>query len=217
MAPTLYHMSFSPPCRSVRLCAKAVGLDLNLVNTDVMKGEQFDPEFLKINPQHTIPTFVDDDVKLWESRAILQYLANKYGSAKDALYPKEAKLRAQVDRMLYFDFGTLYPTFLEFAIPVLFKNEKADPEKLTKIHDALAYLDKYLEGHFFAVANRITIADHALVASVSTFEAIGVDLLKYSNVKRWLERCRAQMPGYAELNGQGCDMISKSWKPKLRV
>lgn len=216
MAPTLYYMEMSPPCRSVRLAAMAVGLPLDLKLTDVMKGETRTLEFMAINPQHTIPTFVDGDITLWESRAILQYIANQYGR-KDAIYPKEPKLRAMVDRMLYFDFGTLYSAFGNFAFPVIKDQAKPDPENLAKIYDALVLLDQYLEGHFFAVGNRITIADFALVATVSTLEATGVDLLKYSNVKRWLERCKEQMTGYEDVNGKQVEAMGKFLKPKLRI
>uniref|UniRef100_A0A2P2I8K8 Glutathione S-transferase 1-like n=1 Tax=Hirondellea gigas TaxID=1518452 RepID=A0A2P2I8K8_9CRUS len=217
MAPTLYYMDRSPPCRSVRMMAKAVGLELNLVPTDPLNGETRTKEFLAINPQHTIPTLVDEDITLWESRAILQYLANQYGCKDKKLYPKDAVLRAQVDRMLYFDFGTLGAAFLNFILPVMLHKEKPESENLAKIHEALALLDQYLEGHFFAVGNRLTIADYALVVSASSCEAIGVELLQYKNVKRWLTRCKEQMPGYLELNEKPCENISKMFKTKMRI
>ena len=66
MSPTLYYMAMSPPCRSVRLTAKALGLELELKLVDLMKGENLTPEFLALNPQHSIPTLVDGDVILWE-------------------------------------------------------------------------------------------------------------------------------------------------------
>lgn len=61
-----YWMPASAPCRSVRLTAKAVGVELNLKEIDLMAGEQMKPEFVALNPQHCIPTLVDEDFVLWE-------------------------------------------------------------------------------------------------------------------------------------------------------
>ncbi|XP_018013809.1 glutathione S-transferase 1 [Hyalella azteca] len=216
MAPVLYYAPASPPCRSVMLVAKEVGLELQLKPVDVMKGEHMRPEFLAINPQHTIPTLVDDDLTLWESRAIVQYIANTYDK-KGLIYPKEAKLRSKIDRLLYFDFGSLYKAFADFAFPVLREGEKPDSGKLAKIYDALALLETFLEGHLFAVGNRITIADHVLVATVSTLDAAGIDITKYRNVQNWYQRCSGQMRGYEEVNGKYLPDIGKMMKPKLRV
>lgn len=73
----LYYMSLSAPCRAVLLTAKMVGVELNLKTVNLMGGEQMKPEFLKINPQHTVPTLDDSGFVLTESRAICAYLANK--------------------------------------------------------------------------------------------------------------------------------------------
>ncbi|ROT71142.1 glutathione S-transferase [Penaeus vannamei] len=86
----LYYMPLSPPCRSVLLTAKAVGVDLNLKLLDLMTKEQMKPDFVAINPQHSVPTMVDGDLKLWESRAICTYLASKYAK-DDSLYPSDRR------------------------------------------------------------------------------------------------------------------------------
>ncbi|KOB76522.1 Glutathione S-transferase 1 [Operophtera brumata] len=89
MAPTLYYVPGSSPCRAVLLTAKALNIELDLKLVDLHHGEHLKPEYLK----HTVPTLVDDGLALWESRAIISYLANKYG-AGSALYPEEPRARA---------------------------------------------------------------------------------------------------------------------------
>jgi len=213
--PDFYYMPLSAPCRSGMLTAKAVGVDLNMKKLDLFAGEQNKPEFLAINPQHCVPTLVDGDFTLWESRPICSYLASQYGK-DDSLYPSDVKTRATIDRLMYFDMGTLYFRFGEYVYPVMFRGEdKADPEKLEKLHEALGWLNGFLEGHDYAVGNNITVADHTLVATVSTFEASGIDLSKHANVAAWLSRCKTKMPGYSEVNEPGAQDFGKKAKAKL--
>lgn len=61
-----YWMPASSPCRAALLTAKAVGLELNLKELNLMAGEQMKPEFVALNPQHCVPTIVDEDFVLWE-------------------------------------------------------------------------------------------------------------------------------------------------------
>lgn len=156
-----------------------------------------------MNPQHTIPTIKDGDFSLWESRAIMCYLANKY--AKDeTLYPKEAVARARVDQKLYFDMGTLYQRFADYYYPQIFAKAPADPEKYKKIEEAFGFFETALEGQKYAAGDNITIADLALVASVSTFDVAGFPISNYANVQRWYEDCQKNVVGY-EVNVQGMD------------
>lgn len=209
-----YWMPLSAPCRAPLLTAKALGVDLNLKEVDLFANEQMKPEFVAINPQHCVPTMVDDDFTLWESRAICTYLASQYGK-DDSLYPKDPKARAKVDKLLYFDMGTLYLRFGQYVYPAMFQGQSLDPEKLAKFHEAMGWLDGFLAGHKWAVGDTITVADHSLAASVSTFKAAGIDLEKYSNVSAWLARCESEMPGYAEVNTPGAVTFGEMFKSKI--
>lgn len=92
-----------------------VGVELNLKTLNLMAGEQMQPSFLKINPQHNVPTIDDSGFYLNESRAICAYLVNKYGK-NDHLYSKVPKERAIIDQRLYFDMGVFYKSFGDYYV-----------------------------------------------------------------------------------------------------
>merc|ERR1711934_1117922 len=117
-----YTMPISAPCRAVEMTASLVSQDLNTKFVDLMKGEQKTPEFLAINPQHCVPTIVDGDVKLWESRAIMKYIARKSNSP---LYPTDIAACAKVDQLLDYDMGTLYSRFGKWFYPICFHGADA--------------------------------------------------------------------------------------------
>ena len=197
-----YYLPGSAPCRSVVMTAKALGLELNKKLLNLQAGEHLKPEFLKINPQHTIPTLVDAGFALWESRAIMVYLVEKYGKT-DSLYPKCPKKRAVINQRLYFDMGTLYKSFADYYYPQIFAKAPADPELYKKMEDAFNFLNTFLDGHNYAAGDSLTLADIALVATVSTFEVAGFDISKYPNVAKWYENCKNVTPGFDE-NWAGC-------------
>nr|QEP99756.1 glutathione S-transferase delta 2 [Glyphodes pyloalis]QGZ00471.1 glutathione S-transferase delta2 [Glyphodes pyloalis]QIJ96706.1 glutathione S-transferase delta 2 [Glyphodes pyloalis] len=202
MGLDLYYVPGSPPCRSVLLTARALNLNLNLKLVDLHGGEHMKPEYLKINPQHTVPALVDDGFAVWESRAIITYLANKYGKGK-GLYPEDPKARAQVDQLLFYNIGSLYARFSDYFYPQLFGGAPADQAKLEKLEDALKVVNTLLEGKQYLTGNTLTIADLDYLAAISTFEATDVNFLKYPNIKRWYETAKSNAPGYEEANGKG--------------
>nr|CCQ19301.1 GST-delta [Macrobrachium rosenbergii] len=205
-----YYMDLSAPCRSVMLTAKAVGLDLNMKMLNLMAGEQMKPEFVAINPQHCVPTFVAGAFVLWASRPICTYLASKYG--KDAsLYPAALPTRATIDRLMYFDMGTLFHRFGQYVFPALFRGEELDPTKIEPIQEALGWLDGFLAGHKYAAGDNITIADHTLLTTVITIRKANIDLSKHTNILAWLERCKTDVPGY-DMNEQGAEEWAKFFK-----
>lgn len=200
----LYYVPGSAPCRAVLLTAKALNLNLNLKLVDLHHGEHLKPEYIKLNPQHTVPTLVDDGFSIWESRAIITYLVNKYGKSS-GLYPEEPKARALVDQRLYFDIGTLYSRFGDYFYPQVFGGAPADSDKKAKVEDALQLLNTFLEGQKYSAGSNLTVADLSLIASVSSLEVTDIDFKKYPNVKRWYETVKSTAPGYQEANEKGLD------------
>lgn len=100
---TLYFTPGSPPARAVLLFIRYLGIDVEVKTLNLLKKEQYAPEYLKLNPTHQVPLLVDGDFVLAESRAILQYLANTFKPGTD-VYPSAPKARAIVDHRLNYDF-----------------------------------------------------------------------------------------------------------------
>ncbi|KAF2897271.1 hypothetical protein ILUMI_08911 [Ignelater luminosus] len=215
MGVTLYHFPPSAPSRGALLAARAIGIDVDVQIVDLFAKKQLEPDFVKINPQHTVPTLVDGDFIVWESRAIAAYLVRTYAK-DDSLYPKDLKQKAIVDQRLNFDCGTLYPRIRAICFPILFLGEiEIYDEHKTNLDEALGFLDIFLEGNNFVCGDKLTIADCSLVASVSSIAAVGWDLTPYANVNAWVSRCALEIPGYAEANQAGADQFGKAVRSKL--
>merc|ERR1712055_31740 len=206
MAIKLYGMDISAPCRMVRMACEVVGVGYEFVSVDLMAGEHMKPEYLKINPQHNIPTLSDGDFHLNESRAIAAYLANAY--AKDeSIYPKEPKVRARVDQMMYFDMGQLYKSFGDCFYPVAFQGKDAiEKEKFEKLKEVLGWAKGFIaDTGYVAGSEKLTIADLCFVATLTSISSSGiVDFEKdYPELKNYVEKVSAAVPNYATANGDG--------------
>ncbi|KAL2714501.1 glutathione S-transferase [Vespula squamosa] len=211
----LYQKLGSTPCSAVRLTAAAVGVNFNLKETNLMAGDHLKPEFLKMNPQHTIPTMNDNGFYLWESRAIMGYLVDQYGKS-DSLYPKDAKKRAVVNQRLFFDANVLYQSFAEYYYPMIFSGAPKDLTKYEKIEKALEFLDKFLENENYVAGKNMTIADHSITATITNLELIDYDLSKFTNINKWFKRMKSEIVKYDEICLEGIkalrsivDIVSK--------
>jgi glutathione S-transferase len=98
----LYHSPYSPFSRSVLQLCHHLKLEIEVIELDLSEGENMRPEFTKINPQHCVPTLEDCGFILWESRAILSYIAATKGQELLPAFPKQA---AVVNQRLYSEMG----------------------------------------------------------------------------------------------------------------
>ncbi len=116
----LYDFAFSPNCRKVRAVAYEIGVPLEHVPIDLLKGEQRGPDFLARNPNGRVPLLEDGDLRLWESNAIILYLATTRGGAPP-LVPAGPRERAEVDRWLSWQSAHLSPAMTKVAFERIVK------------------------------------------------------------------------------------------------
>lgn len=93
--------------------------------------------------------------------------------------------------------------------PVIFGGASYDPAKLTKIEEAFKFFDIFLEGQDFAAGGDLTLADLALISTVSTLDVVGFDISPYKNVSRWYAKVKATAPGYEEANGKNVQIFKQ--------
>nr|AIL29312.1 glutathione S-transferase epsilon 3 [Cnaphalocrocis medinalis] len=214
MVLTLYKLDGSPPARAVMMTIEALGIpDVEFIDVNLLTAEHMTEEFLKINPQHTIPMLKDDDFIIWDSHAINAYLVNKYGE-NDALYPTDFKKRAQIDQRLHFDSGILFPALRGTLEPVVFGDEKSfRPESLNKIRAAYDFTEKFLTSPYL-LGDDVTLADICCVATISSMNLlVPIDDNTYPNVSAWIQRC-ASKEFYKKANEPGLEQLTQLIKTK---
>jgi GST-like protein len=175
----------TPNGRKASIMLEEVGLDYNVHAIDITKGEQHDPEFLKIAPNNRIPAIVDHDtgIAMMETGAIMLYLAEKTGK----LLPTETKARWKVIEWLMWQMGGIGPMFGQVHHFVKYnkgKSEYAEERYSTEARRLYKVLNTRLEGRDY-IADEYSIADIACWPWVSRFEWQEIDLNDYPNVKRW--------------------------------
>ncbi|XP_055546087.1 glutathione S-transferase 1-1-like [Wyeomyia smithii] len=197
----LYIHSMSPPCWSVLLLGRQLDLKIKSKILNFETEEHLKEDFIKLNPEHTVPTLVDGDFVLSESRAILSYLMDAYAKENHPFYPRDAKTRALIQHRLNFDLGTLYSRFYAYCSPMWNKKVTSTEAQRDKLYDALGFLETYLGRNRYAAGDHLTIADISLVASVSAIDLCFVKLEKYPKVVAWYERCKKELQGYEDVVG----------------
>src|SRR5262249_28913576 len=127
----LYH-PMSPNSRRALMTAIQLGMPIERVLVDLRKGEQKSPEYLKLNPNGKVPTLDDDGFVLWESRAIMMYLADK--TPGQTLYPQELRARADVNHWLIWDAVHFSPSVqvltYERVVKAMLGFGEADPHEI---------------------------------------------------------------------------------------
>jgi glutathione S-transferase len=198
------------------MLAKELGLNLELKKVDLLKGEQKQPEFLELNPQHIVPVLDDEGFILCESRAIMAYLINKYAPGH-SLYPSDPQKRAKVDRMLYFDATTLAPAQRDIFRPVVFQLKPIDPEAEKSYREKLSLLETLMGGNRYLTGDTLTVADLSILALLSLVDVLSYDLSGFPKLFEWMNRLKSELPYYSELNQVYIDEFKQGFEAKKQA
>jgi glutathione S-transferase len=193
----LYQFSLSPNCQKVVALAHEVGQPLDLVAIELFKGEARSPAMLAMNPNGKVPILEDDDFILWESTAMLGYIAAKAGRAD--LAPTTPRERADVERWTSWQSAHFGPAVRKVAFERIVKKLGglgAPDEAVVKAGiEEFAVVANVLEqslGTKEYVCGRLTIADFNMAPYAALTASCGLDFGPYPHAKAWLGRMLAR-------------------------
>lgn len=185
----IYGSDLSSPANKVRFAANALEIKFEYIKLNLRDGDQRKPEFLKLNPAGKIPAIDDDGFILFESNAIIKYLARKQ---KSSLYSSDLKERAIVEQWIDFTsmhvgmalskvmFNRVFYKFLNVAI-----DERSLKEGLEFLTKFLPVVNDQLAQNSYLAGKTLTLADINLLATLDPAEAAQVDLSLYKNIVKW--------------------------------
>jgi len=188
----LYHHPYSFNARRAVLTALHLKAPVELVFVDLQKGEQRQPQFLKLNPNHRVPVLEDDGFVLWESYAIMQYLADKI--PRQTLYPTETRARADVNRWLFWCSQHFSPAVgvlnWEHVIKGMLGLGAADPAEVRRGEQLMreygGVLEAHLSGRDWLCGDALSLADIAIAVPLAATVPAKLPVGDLSNVQRWL-------------------------------
>ena len=187
--------------QKVLWCCEEMPLGYERIDAGMAFGVVNTPQYLRLNPNGLVPTIDDEGFVLWESNAIVRYLAAKH--AAGSLWPEDFALRADADRWMDWQLSTFWP-----AIRTLFMGlirtppDKRDPRALEesrgKTAEVLRVLDAHLATHEYIAGDKFTMGDIPLGCGVWRWMALPVERPALPNVQRWFDSL-TQRPAYQKI------------------
>lgn len=181
----------------VTIMLEELGVPYNIIPVNIGKGEQFTSEFLKLSPNNRMPAIVDHEplgggapLSIFESGAILEYLAEKYGK----FMPKDPRGKYEVLQWLYWQMANLGPNsgqanhFRNYAADKIAYGIKRYTDEVNRLYGVM---NIQLAAHEF-LAGDYSIADMASWPWVILYERMGQDLNEFPHLKRWVDTVGAR-------------------------
>jgi len=192
----LYYVVGSPNCRKVLSVINHLDLDMDMEYLDFFTGDLATDAYRGVNPNAKVPTLVDGAFTLWESNAIMQYLADL--TPGNTLLPNYPKVRADITRWQCWELAHYNNAFGTLAFETVLKPQfnlgqanlpVAENAKENLIRFA-AVLEKHMENRQYAVGEEVTLADYSLTHIEAFKDAVPFDWSAYPNVNAYYDRMR---------------------------
>ena len=181
-----FYTWFTPNGRKVSLMLEECGVDYNVHEINIAKGEQFTPEFLKLSPNNKIPAIVDHEngKSLMESGAIMMYLAEKTGK----FWPNEPETKKPTVEWLMFQMGGVGPMFGQchrFSKYNPGRAQYAEDRYYNETKRLYGVMNERLGKSNFLACDEYTIADMAVWPWIARYDWQSIELNEFYNVRRW--------------------------------
>lgn len=193
---TIYGSDLSSPANKVRFVANYLNLPYEYKLVDLRAGEHRKPEFLKINPVGKVPAIDDGGFLLFESGAIIKYLADK---ANSSLYPKGLKERAIQDQWIDFLVLHVGGAMQKITYNRIFAPRRNVPVDHASIKEGEEFLARFLpvveeqlSKNKFIDGSQITLADMTLLAMLDPAEHAQVSFAAYPHIVSWRNNLKQQ-------------------------
>lgn len=200
----LYHNPMSSNARRTLMTAIHLELPVELAEVDLMNMDDR-RRLAELNPNVKVPVLADGSFLLWESCAIMQYLAGK--APGQTVYPEESQARADIDRWMFWCAQHFAPAIGVLTWERAWKGMtgcgEADPLEVARGERELAecafVLDNHLAGRSWVCGDSLSLADFALAAPLMYSDKVALPLAQYEHLQAWFARVQ-QLPAWQETN-----------------
>ena len=193
----LYYNPRSSNSRRAVMTALHLNAPVERVLVDLVKSEQRQPPFLKLNPAGRVPVLEDDGFVLPESHAIMLYLTDK--TPGQSLYPADSRARAEVNRWLFWCSHHFMPAISvlnwENMVKGLVGLGAPDPGELKRgerlVTETASLLDAHLANREWVAGPGLTLADFSIAAPLMSTVPAKLPVTHYANLQAWFARVQA--------------------------
>ncbi|MBB2201600.1 glutathione S-transferase [Gluconacetobacter tumulisoli] len=189
----LYDCGPSGNCYKVRLFAALAGIPLKTLEVDLAGGEHRQPAFTALNPWQQVPVLQDGEVVIWDSQAILVYLAERY--AEPEWYPPDPLSRAKVMQWLSVSANEIQHGPADARLVRKFDYPLNYDQAVRLSSHVLATINAHLTDRDWLALRGPSIADCAAYPYIALAPDGGIDLEPYDAIRAWMTRIEA-LPGY---------------------